>query len=547
MLARAPWNPDYKQVLASRLKDRERFRRDPSWLEGALAQCARNPVSFISRWCNTYDPRNAGADESLVTMPFVLFQRQREMVEFLRSCLEEEASGLIEKSRDMGATWVAVCFSVWLWRFWPGASVGWGSRKAALVDSRGDMDSIFEKMRACIRGLPPEFLPRGFSEECMTHMKVINPDNGASITGESGDDIGRGGRKLIYFKDESAHYEHPESIEAALADNTRVQIDISSVNGLGNVFHRRREAGADWVPNTRARADKTNVFVMDWRDHPHKTQAWYDQREAKARDDGLLHVFYQEVDRNYAASVDGIIIPAAWVKSAIDAHVVLPWFEEDGGWSAALDVADGGGDRNALAARKGVVLRELKEWGERDTGLTARRAVDNVLGRGDIEVQYDCIGVGSGIKAEINRLDDEHLLPEGIRFIPWDAGSGPKDPDEHVEAGDEDTPLNKDYYQNLKAQGWWQLRRRFERTHRAVTEGIRFPVDELISLPSNLPKLRELQKELSQPVQGKSTRMKLLVDKMPQGTRSPNLADAVVMCYFPVTSGGYDSTMAWVD
>ena len=27
--------------------------------------------------------------------------------------------------------------------------------------------------------------------------------------------IGRGGRKLIYFKDESAHYEHPEMIEAA--------------------------------------------------------------------------------------------------------------------------------------------------------------------------------------------------------------------------------------------------------------------------------------------------------------------------------------------
>ena len=27
-----------------------------------------------------------------------------------------------------------------------------------------------------------------------------------------------------------------------------------------------------------------------------------------------------------------------------------------------------------------------------------------------------------------------------------------------------DTPLNKDFYTNLKAQGWWQLRRRFEKT-----------------------------------------------------------------------------------
>ena len=52
-------------------------------------------------------------------------------------------------------------------------------------------------------------------------MRIVNPQTGASITGESGDNIGRGGRKLCYFKDESAWYERPEKIEAALADNTR--------------------------------------------------------------------------------------------------------------------------------------------------------------------------------------------------------------------------------------------------------------------------------------------------------------------------------------
>jgi phage terminase large subunit len=26
-------------------------------------------------------------------------------------------------------------------------------------------------------------------------------------------------------------------------------------------------------------------------------------------------------------------------------------------------------------------------------------------------------------------------------------------------------PLNKDFYTNLKAQAWWELRRRFELTH----------------------------------------------------------------------------------
>ncbi len=35
---------------------------------------------------------------------------------------------------------------------------------------------------------------------------------------------------------------------------------------------------------------------------------------------------------------------------------------------------------------------------------------------------------------------------------------------------------------------------------------------------------------------GRGTRMKLLINKTPEGTKSPNLADAVMMCYFPLRS-----------
>jgi phage terminase large subunit len=55
-----------------------------------------------------------------------------------------------------------------------------------------------------------------------------------------------------------------------------------------------------------------------------------------------------------------------------------------------------------------------------------------------------------------------------------------------------------------------------------------------------------LQKELSQPTASKGTRMRLVIDKQPEGTRSPNLADAVVMAYWPVVNTLYDSSMEWV-
>jgi phage terminase large subunit len=79
-----------------------------------------------------------------------------------------------------------------------------------------------------------------------------------------------------------------------------------------------------------------------------------------------------------------------------------------------------------------------------------------------------------------------------------------------------------------------------------VTEGVNYDQDELISLPSDLPLLRTLQKELSQPTMSQGTRMRLVIDKQPEGTHSPNLADAVVMAYWPVVNSLYDSSMEWV-
>ena len=559
MLTKTPakllWPPDYRAIIAWRNEQLLAFQDKPHFVIAAREHYRTHPIDFINHWCITFDPRNALIAKP-TKMPFILFPRQEAMVQFLHECVTAEVCGLVEKCRDMGATWICCAFSLWLLLFSPGASIGWGSRKADLVDTLGDPDSIFEKMRMLVRALPPEFLPLNFdSKQHMTYMKIVNPENGSSITGESGDNIGRGGRKLIYFKDESAHYERPELIEAALTDNTRVQIDISSVSGLGNVYHRRRESGVDWSPGSPIVPGKTQVFVMDWRDHPDKDEAWYAQRRAKATDEGLLHLFAQEVERDYSASVEGTIIPAEFIRSSIDAHITLSALP---GWltgphSAALDVADGGTDTNALAILHGSVLTSLHEWGERDTGATARRAIALIAPLAPCTLQYDTIGVGSGVKAEANRLRDEKVLPPRVRLVAWDAGAAPLRPDRHVVEADRSSPLNRDFYHNLKAQGWWSLRRRFERTHemvlaqRASLPLPRYRVDDLVSLPSTLPLLRKAEKELAQ-VQRRapSGRMKLVIDKTPDGTKSPNLADAIMMAFHPIT-GIYDASHAWVD
>ena len=92
----------------------------------------------------------------------------------------------------------------------------------------------------------------------------------------------------------------------------------------------------------------------------------------------------------------------------------------------------------------------------------------------------------------------------------------------------------------MKAQAWWNLRCRFEKTYKAVTQGIKFDSAELISLPSALPHLHEIELELSQATQTENGKGKMMVNKKPDGGCSPNLADAIVMCFSPVRdwSGG---------
>jgi hypothetical protein len=133
------------------------LRAKPELLIGLKHYYATRPVEWITHWVTTYDPRLAAGDRP-AKMPFVLFQRQAEMIDFIYGCLKNDANGLIEKSREMGATWIGCAFSVWLWLFMPGASIGWGSRLIELVDRIGEPDSIFEKMRMLIRDLPPEFM-----------------------------------------------------------------------------------------------------------------------------------------------------------------------------------------------------------------------------------------------------------------------------------------------------------------------------------------------------------------------------------------------------
>lgn len=188
------WPPDYVGELVRRATLEERLCSDPELLAAAMEFYATDPVSFVADCIWIVEPRNANV--GLPTkLPAVPFPRQEEYLRWLHERFITRTSAPVEKSRDSGASWMACAFAVWLWLFVPGSTAGFGSRKEDYVDRLGDMDTLFEKMRSMIRNLPPCMLPEGLNEkQHFNHMRLINPANGATIKGEAGDNIGRGGR-----------------------------------------------------------------------------------------------------------------------------------------------------------------------------------------------------------------------------------------------------------------------------------------------------------------------------------------------------------------
>lgn len=368
-------------------------------------------AEFISDWGMTFDPRNPERDLPS-TAPFILFPKQVEAVNYILARWRGREDGLVEKSRDMGVSWICAAVAVWMWLFYPGIVVGFGSRKEDYVDNLGDPSSLFWKIRAFIRLLPPEFRPTGYDEKKHApFMRVLHPTNGSAIIGEAGTNIGRGARTSIYFKDESAFYEQPEQIDAALSQTSNCKIDVSTPNGEGNPFWKKRHGG------------KMPVFVFDWRDDPRKGQDWYDKQK-NTLDPVVLA---QEVDRDYSASIgnsfiSGDIVTTAMSRGPADVPAI-------GHLRVGLDVARFGDDKCVLSFRRGKVLAKQVVWGKVDLMSTAGRAKQEInafrSARGTHleQIAVDTIGLGAGVADALRAWFGEDTVVDVNAALRLDDGS----------------------------------------------------------------------------------------------------------------------------
>lgn len=339
-----------------------------------------HPTNFINDWGMTFDPRQAELGLPTV-LPFILRPKQAEFIEWLYARWKGREDGLCEKSRDEGVSWLCVAFGVWMWRFHPGAVVGFGSRKEEYVDDSADPKSLFWKVRAYIDYLPIELRPAGYDRrKHAPYMKIENPEAGGMIVGEAGDNIGRGNRTSIYFKDESAFLANPEAVDAALSQTSNCKIDVSTPNGPAGPFYRKRHAG------------KIKVFTFHWRDNPTKGPEWYAKQVAEL-DPVILA---QEVDIDYNASTTNSYITGALIQSA---HTLGPAdVEALGAWIVGVDAAHMGDDISVIQGRKGRLTAKAR----RRTKVDGPTLAGNVI---EYCNKLEAAGMGNHVAAIVIELD----------------------------------------------------------------------------------------------------------------------------------------------
>lgn len=547
-------NPNYAAVFRQRLQTLEEIRKDPACLPDFKAFYRENPADFINDWGVTFDPRNAERDLPTL-IPFVLFPRQREWVEWFIDHWRGQTPGITEKSRDMGISWLAMAAACTLCLFHDGMVIGCGSRKEDLVDKIGTMKPLLPKARMFMENLPEEFRGGWVPWRDAPFMRINFPETGSLIGGEAGDQIGRGDRAGAYLVDESAHLERPDLVEMSLSQTTNCRIDISSVNGMNNPFAKKVHEG------------KIDVFEFDWRQDPRKDEYWYQALSmgtdqyverpdgTKIYGKGLDPVtIAQEVDRDYSASVEGIVIPGVWARAAIDAAEKLG-IAPSGIRGLALDVADEGVDKNAVCGNHGIRIDYLEEWSGLGSDLFATtQKVFMLCDERDLRgFRYDADGLGAGIRGDA-RIINETRKAAGARRIAvegFQGSDGVFDPEGIVDGTQGSSPedkgrTNKDYFANRKAQGWWSLRKRFQKTYRWVVEKIPCPADDIISISSKMPLCMKLVSELSQPTWSQNGVGKILINKKPAGMKSPNLADAVMIKFAQIEQQPMEITPSMV-
>ena len=288
--------PNKRENLLWRREMRRKAKADGlPYQKKLMGRCREDVHFYINGWVWQYNPNNR--DE--VIGPFIEWDFQREAVDAISLAIDDGHDLVIEKSREMGASWLCLIVMEHRWHFREWQKFLMVSRSADAVDEPGDPDCLFWKLDFIHDHQPDWFIKPQLGYKKRRKMGYKNYVNGSTITGEaSTGKVGVGGRATAMFVDEFAQIKEDYDVLHRTSDTTKCRIFNSTHLGLETAFYEL----------TR-RVDMRKLR-MHWTQHPEKVKGLYQEKAGK------VEVF----DKHFAFADD--------FEFVMDGKVRSPWYDE---------------------------------------------------------------------------------------------------------------------------------------------------------------------------------------------------------------------------
>ena len=243
---------DYKANLKWRREVIEMCRHDETARAEFWDMCSRDILFYINTFLFTLNSRELNEP----VIPFITYDYQDRFFSDVWGLFGKEDIA-VEKSRDMGATWMWLIMIEWHWHFVPWLAFLLISQKEEMVYKKGNEKALFSKIEFLHRFQPPWLLPTVDDRE----LHKGNLDNNSSIDGESTTKTSStGDRRSVIFCDEFSKLDVNDGYKILQSTRavTQCRIFNSTHFGINNAFYDL----------TRGDNKFKNVLRLGWWERP---------------------------------------------------------------------------------------------------------------------------------------------------------------------------------------------------------------------------------------------------------------------------------------
>jgi hypothetical protein len=224
---------DYVKNLKFRRSLLDQCEHDPDAQAAVREACRTDILFWINVYAWQYNPKKKGrfATGPFITWPFQerAFTRDRGLL----WCYWHDRTAVVEKSREMGASWMFLLFEDWLALFHDNVQAFNLSRSADAVDDN-TRNSLFEKIRYVHAHLPGWMLRGAYDVKHFFGFPATESEiAGEASTGRSGS----GGRASVVFVDEFPEIKEAQKVRQNTASIADTRFFNGTHLGVGTEFH----------------------------------------------------------------------------------------------------------------------------------------------------------------------------------------------------------------------------------------------------------------------------------------------------------------------